>query len=276
MRVGRARGGLKMSEATVLNCRAFVTVSVDDGHPTDLRTADLLHKYGLKATFYAPAANPERAVMSPSDLQQLSRNFEVGGHTLNHVSLPSLPRDVAWSEIVDCKSWLEDLTGKTVVSFCYPKGKFDRVTAGLAKKAGFLAARTCLFNLHDFPEDPFRWGVSTHAYSHSHLVQMRHALLEGNFNGAWNYWNVYKGTTDWQQQFLRALDHVGEYGGIAHLGMHSWEIDAFGHWDLLESVFKSIADRPSLASVTNGTLFEMASAPKIIPAESGSVFTAAD
>ena len=29
----------------------YVTISVDDGHPTDLRTVDLLHKYGLKATF---------------------------------------------------------------------------------------------------------------------------------------------------------------------------------------------------------------------------------
>src|SRR5579872_6682713 len=103
-----------MSKTTALSCRAFVTVSVDDGHPTDLRTAELLHKYGLKATFYAPAANPERPVMSATDLRRLSSSFEVGGHTLNHVPLPSLPRERAWAEIVDCKNWLEDLTGKTV------------------------------------------------------------------------------------------------------------------------------------------------------------------
>jgi peptidoglycan/xylan/chitin deacetylase (PgdA/CDA1 family) len=34
----------------------YVTISVDDGHPTDLRTVDLLHKYGLTATFYIPGA----------------------------------------------------------------------------------------------------------------------------------------------------------------------------------------------------------------------------
>ena len=222
------------------NRSAFVTISVDDGHPTDLRTAELLCKYGLKATFYTPAMNDERAVMSPNDLRQLSTSFELGGHTLNHVSLPSLPRERAWAEIVNCKKWLEILTGKAVVSFCYPKGKFDRATAGLAKRAGFLAARTCLFNLHNFPEDPFRWGVSTHAYSHSHVVQMRHALLERNFAGAWNYWTTYKGTTRWQEQFIRALDHVIEHGGIADLGMHSWEIDAFGHWGVLESVLSPL------------------------------------
>lgn len=263
-----------MSDCTALNHLAFVTISVDDGHPSDLRTAELLHKYGLKATFYTPASNAERAVMSPGDLRQLSETFEVGGHTITHVSLPSLPRQRAWAEIIDCKNWLEDLTGKAAVSFCYPKGKFDRATAGLVKKAGFLAARTCLFNLHDFPEDPFRWGVSTHAYSHSHLVQMRHALLEGNFTGAWNYWNVYKGTTLWQEQFLRALDHVVEHGGVAHLGMHSWEIDEYGHWEVLESVFKSIAERRSLTKITNGGLFELSSAQRI-PAEQPSVLTIA-
>ena len=257
------------------NRSAFVTISVDDGHPTDLRTAELLDKYGLKATFYTPAANSERPVLLPSDLRQLSSNFELGGHTMNHVSLPSLPREEAWTEVVSCKKWLEDLTGKAVVSFCYPKGKFDRVTAGLAKKAGFLAARTCLFNLHDFPQDPFRWGVSTHAYSHSHLVQMRHALLEGNFAGVWNYWNTYKGTTLWQEQFMRALDHVAEHGGIAHLGMHSWEIEEFGHWEVLESVFKSIADRRSLIKVSNGDLFELSSARGVVAAHP-SVLTATD
>ena len=264
-----------MSEDKAGNRSAFVTISVDDGHPTDLKTAELLCKYGLKATFYTPAMNAERAVMLPSDLRQLSSSFELGGHTLNHVSLPSLPREKAWTEIVKCKSWLEDLTGKAVVSFCYPKGKFDRVTTGLAKKAGFLAARTCLFNLHDFPQDPFRWGVSTHAYSHSHLVQMRHALLERNFAGAWNYWNTYKGTMLWQKQFLRALDHVVEHGGIAHLGMHSWEIEEFGHWEVLESVFRSIADRRSLIRVTNGGLFELASAQRVVAAQPG-VLTATD
>ena|SRR5208282_2539094 len=44
-----------MSESAGENRRAFVTVSVDDGHPTDLRTAELLHKHGLKAPKQFPA-----------------------------------------------------------------------------------------------------------------------------------------------------------------------------------------------------------------------------
>jgi peptidoglycan/xylan/chitin deacetylase (PgdA/CDA1 family) len=246
-----------MSKSAGLNRRAFVTISVDDGHPTDLRTAELLQKYGLKATFYVPATNPEREVMSSSRLRELSGIFELGGHTMNHVSLSSLSEDMAWREVVDCKNWLEELSGKPGISFCYPKGKFSRATAALVRKAGFKGARTCLFNLHEFPADPFVWGVSTHAYSHSHMVQMRHAMLEGNLAGAWNYWTVYKGTRLWQQQFLLALDNVVKHGGIAHLYMHSWEIDQLGQWEVLESVFARIANQPSLARVTNGELFAL-------------------
>jgi peptidoglycan/xylan/chitin deacetylase (PgdA/CDA1 family) len=244
-----------MRDSAVPNGRGFVTISVDDGHPTDQRTAELLHKYGLKATFYVPARNAEREVMAANTLREISGTFELGGHTLTHVSLLSLPETRAWTEIVDGKNWLEDLSGKPAISFCYPKGKFNRIVAGLVKKAGFKGARTCLFNLYEFPQDPFSWGVSTQAYSHSRTVQMRHAILEANFAGAWNYWKINKGSRAWQQHFLHALDHVVEHGGIAHLYMHSWETDELAQWDVLESVFACIADRPSLVRVTNGELF---------------------
>jgi len=149
---------------------SYVTFSVDDGHPTDLTTAELLQKYELKATFYIPLRNAERCVMSGSQIQQLGRQFEIGAHTVNHVALTSLNKEQAWSEVKDGKIWLENLLGNEVVSFCYPRGKFSATTAALVRKAGFLGARTCLFNLVEFPGDPFCWGVSTHAYNHSPAV----------------------------------------------------------------------------------------------------------
>ena len=80
----------------------YVTISVDDGDPSDLRTVDLLLKYGLQATFYIPAANAERSVMSPCEIREIDRQFEVGSHTLNHVRLPPLPAEKAWRAGVDC------------------------------------------------------------------------------------------------------------------------------------------------------------------------------
>jgi peptidoglycan-N-acetylglucosamine deacetylase len=232
----------------------YVTISVDDGHPTDLKTARLLHKYGLQATFYIPACNPERAVMSADQIAELGAQFEIGGHTFHHTPLKTLRQEKAWAEINDGKRWLEDVLGQPVVSFCYPRGKFNATTIALVREAGFLGARTCLFNLNGFPRDPFCWGVSTHACDHSRSIQVRHAFLEGNFSGVWNFLRHYKAATNWQVHFRHALDYVGKYGGIAHLYLHSWEIEEGGQWQSLESTFDLIAQY-KLCAVTNGTLF---------------------
>jgi peptidoglycan/xylan/chitin deacetylase (PgdA/CDA1 family) len=235
----------------------FVTISVDDGHPTDLRTAELLTKYGLKATFYVPAQNPERIVISEDGLREIAKAFELGGHTMGHVVLNSVPREQAWAEITECKRWLEDLSGRRVSSFCYPRGKFDRGIAELVRKAGFSGARTCFFNLNEFPRDPFLWGVSSHAHPHSHANQMKHALWEGNFAGAWNYWRTHRGEREWAPHFRSALEHVSQHGGIAHLYMHSWEIEQMSQWEALENIFQEITQRPELVPATNGELFDM-------------------
>lgn len=233
----------------------FVTISVDDGHETDFRTADLLTKYGLQATFYVPATNPERSVMSKAQVRELSGSFEIGAHTVSHLPLNTMADSQAWEEIVGGKQWLEDAIGKPAPSFCYPRGKFNGSTPALVEKAGFLGARTCYFNLHTFPRDPFRWGVSTHACSHSKTIQVRHALLERNFEGLLNFARIYKGATDWQEHFMHSIDHVERHGGIAHLYLHSWEVDSHGRWNRLEATFAAISTRRNFRKVTNGELF---------------------
>jgi len=235
---------------------AYVTISVDDGHPTDLRTAELLNKHGLPATFYVPARNPERAVLPPAQLRQIGEQFELGGHTMNHVPLNSVSDERVWLEISEGKSWLDDLLGKPALSFCYPRGKHSARIADMVKRAGFVGGRTCFLNRNDFPENPFIWGVSTQAHNHSKAIQVRHALLEGNFQGALNYLTTYKSATDWAEHFRYALERVQTEGGIAHLYLHSWEIDQNGDWQKLDSVLELIA-QSSLRKVTNGQLFSV-------------------
>ena len=86
---------------------AYLTISVDDGFPLDMRAAELLDRHGLKATFYVPASNPEHAVMTKEQVREISRRFEIGGHTYHHFPLASLPDDQARAEILDGKRWLD-------------------------------------------------------------------------------------------------------------------------------------------------------------------------
>lgn len=240
----------------------YVTISVDDGSTGDMKTAELLHKYGLQATFYMPGRNPERPVMPVHQIRELAQQFEVGSHTLNHCPLKFLSDEKASREITEGKQALEQILGEPVISFCYPRGKFNGTTPVLVKNAGFLGARTSLMNLHEFPENPFLWGVSTLAYPLSKFIHVRHALLESNFVGIRNFFRDYKGATDWQQHFSCALDRVLQHGGIAHLMMHSWEMESLGDWNRLEAVFAAISGS-GFVSVTNGHLYRVWSSRKV-------------
>jgi peptidoglycan-N-acetylglucosamine deacetylase len=237
--------------------RSYVTISVDDGHPSDLRTAELLAGFGLSATFYIPARNPERPVMPPADIKALGQSFEIGGHTMNHRRLSSLPPGEVYREVLDGKHWLEGLTGVQAVSFCYPQGKFNRRVVALVREAGFLGARTCRFNQSGWPADPFVWGVSTHAYPHSIAVQLRHALLESNFRGVYDFFATHRAANDWETHFLHGLRRVASRGGIAHLYLHSWEIEERQEWDKLRRVLAAIAAHSTLERVSNGELFRL-------------------
>lgn len=234
----------------------FLTFSVDDGHPTDLRTAELLKKYGLKATFYIPKSNPEREVMSVPQIREIAEHFDVGGHTLSHKSLKNMTDQEAFSEIEGGRKWLEDTTGRKVLSFCYPQGKFNARTPDLVRKAGFLCGRTCMFNLSEFPKNPFLWGLSTHAYSHSPRVQFQHAVKEGNIRGALNFVKVYKMARQWTDHFKRAIKHVSQNGGIAHLYFHSWEIEQEKQWGQLDNLFAEISQLRDFKFVTNSEIFK--------------------
>lgn len=233
----------------------YLTISVDDGHPTDLKSAELLSKYGLKATFYIPRINSEKAVMKESDIKIIAESFEIGGHTYSHKPLSNLADNEIKKEVQDGKRWLEQLLGREIIPFCYPRGKFNSSVIRAVRDSGFKGARTCMYNLNDFPKNPFLWGVGTHAHSHSRTVQIRHAILEKNFKGLVNFFLVHKGNVDWINHFKLVVEYVERNGGIVHLYLHSWEIDKLNEWRRLEDLFRYLSAKKSFKRLTNGELF---------------------
>lgn len=238
----------------------YITISVDDGHASDLRTADLLEELGLEATFYIPASNPERPVMSNDEIRRIAQRFEVGGHTFHHLPLTGLGAEASRREIVDGKAWLEDVVETPIRSFCYPQGKFNASLARQVHDAGFDCGRTCMLNLTASPTDAYTWGVSTQAFSHSRQIQIRHAAIERNWTGLANFIRVFRGAVDWEEHFTRAAGYVADHGGIAHLFLHSWEIDQYDGWEKLHRTLAGVRDRYGLKSATNGDLFDQAEA----------------
>jgi peptidoglycan/xylan/chitin deacetylase (PgdA/CDA1 family) len=185
----------------------------------------------------------------------LADEFELGSHTFHHTTLTRLSQFEARREIIDGKVWLEDITGLPAQSFCYPRGKFNRQAVALVAEAGFAGARTTMLDILGPPRRPHLWGVSTHACHHSRAVHIRHAIMERNLLGLVNAIRVFRATTRWDEHFMRAAAFVAANGGVAHLWLHSWELDANGHWARLSDLLTRIRERYELISVTNGELF---------------------
>lgn len=71
---------------------------------------------------YLPWMLEEYQLMSPDDFKCLSPLIEIGSHTLTHPILTTIPDDQLVNEIRESRDQLEALTGKPVLSFCYPNG----------------------------------------------------------------------------------------------------------------------------------------------------------
>src|SRR3977135_1628244 len=99
---------------------AYATTSWDDGHPLDLRVAELLAAHGVRGTFYVPM-RAERETMSAAQTRRLGALFEIGAHTLNHVILTRTTDQQAWQEIAGSKAWVEDLNGGPCRLFLHPE-----------------------------------------------------------------------------------------------------------------------------------------------------------
>lgn len=237
----------------------YLTISVDDGYLDDLRTSELLSKYGLKATFYIPRTNPEREVLAESAIKIIAQSFEIGGHTYSHKPLVGITGEEARKEVGEGKDWLEQLLGRKIIAFCYPRGKFNASVVRIVKNFGFSGARTCMYNLNEFPQNPYLFGLSTHAHCHSRIVQIRHAVLEKNFRGLMNFFLIQKGNVDWVDNFKSSVEYVEKNGGIAHLYLHSWEISYFNEWERLEELFRYLSGKNNFKRVTNGELFNQCS-----------------
>lgn len=244
----------------------YTTTSWDDGHPMDLRVAALLSKYGIAGTFYVPAAN-ERETMSAAQLRELASAFEIGAHTLHHVDLTRVADYIAWHEIADSKSWVEDETGASCVCFCPPIGGYRRRHAHMVRSAGYLGLRSAEFLSLDFPRP--RAGLllmptTVQAFPHGFLAFARNAAKRLALTNLWRY--VVHGCPDaWPVLAESLLCEAATRGGVFHLWGHSWELQDLAQWQRLEAVLRVMANLARLApSVTNGQLCRMFARPTVL------------
>lgn len=222
----------------------FVTTSWDDGHPADLRVAELLARYRLPGTFYVPAAG-QRTCMDASALRALSQAFDVGAHTLTHLRLTGMAETVARAEIRGSKQFIEQQTGKPCRVFAAPWGAFRRTHVRQAAEAGFAGFRTTeLMNLGlpSIRQQMVLMPTTLQVYPHAWPAYLRNALRRGRPLNLLTYL-LHEGARGLPAMVDSLLSAAIARGGVLHLWGHGWEIEECGQWKVLEEMLARVAER---------------------------------
>lgn len=232
-----------------------ITTSWDDGHIKDFRVAELLEKYNLQGTFYIPASNHEHEVMSAKEVVALSDRFEIGGHTMKHQTINKVSDELFQAEIKGCYTWLKDLTGEPPVSFCFPRGIYNKYAVEYAYKTGFKLIRTTELLNPWLDPDSRMVPTTLQVYKHSDLTYIRHLVKRLNVKSLLLYLKSGR-SSDLQKKLEYYLDYIQHHGGCFHLWGHSWEIEQFNLWSDLEQLFQYMSNISGIDYINNKGLLK--------------------
>lgn len=204
---------------------------IDDGHPLDLKVAKILAEKGYKAIFYIPIKNSEGLpTLNKKQILFLSKHFEIGSHTYNHVVLTGFPPKKIEKEIKEGKEAIEDIIGKKVTSFCPPRGKYNREVLEITKKLGITDVRSGrIVNFHKVSRAGL-WHPNLHLYPHSLTKDLINCL---------KYYDPLSFSLRLKYRKLKHLELIRVFKRVKyspHFWLHSWEVDKEGLWDIVNTL----------------------------------------
>lgn len=218
-----------------------VVTSWDDGHPADLRVAELLNRHQLRGTFFVPIKNSEgRSVLRSSELRDLDTQHEIGSHTYSHTRLDTLTHVRIHEEILSGKTGLEDVLGHSVDGFCYPGGVVTPYAVECLRQNEFHYARTIENFRLDKGEDKFRVPTTIQAFQHSKPVYVRNFVKRANrLKRTYCFWRAVASDSVWEVMEKIATASQNSTA-VFHLWGHSWEIEENDLWTDLDNFFAKL------------------------------------
>ena len=120
----------------------IVTIGLDDGIADQAAGAAMLESHGMRGTFYVNSGRiGTSGYLSFAQLVRLEAvGHEIGGHTINHVNLPTLDADEQRRQICNDRSTLLS-QGLQIRNFAYPFGADSPLTEAIVADCGYISAR---------------------------------------------------------------------------------------------------------------------------------------
>lgn len=168
------------------NLSNIISITFDDGNQSDVWVAEELAKYGFLATFFViedfiKGSNPQ--FMNANDVRYISSlGHEIGVHGKNHNVWTVKTQECLLDELIGAKTWLEDLTGREVVSCSAPGGKLNnKIIKTLMESNNFNSIRNSIPYLNSY--------LTTEINSTVVLNSDSSSIFEKKINGDIGYYN---------------------------------------------------------------------------------------
>ena len=232
----------------------IVTTSWDDGDCADMKVAEALRSRGVRGTFYVPIDYRERPLNHGQLRDLASEGFEIGAHGFSHKPLWHLSPAELVQEINPCKPILEDIIGREVRMFCYPRGRYDASVVRVLQDAGYSGARTVRMLAIRPAVTPFEMPTTLQIFPHPRSSYLKNLVSARSFESLQTFLTQMHRLGSWLELGKRLFDAVLENGGIWHLCGHSWEVERLGLWDDLSEILDYVSDREGVSYVPNCAL----------------------
>jgi peptidoglycan/xylan/chitin deacetylase (PgdA/CDA1 family) len=137
-----------------------VVITLDDGYADLYATAfPILQSHKFKAVAYIVTSfvGQSRYVTAAQVLEMDRSGIEIASHTVDHANLSKASLYWAEAQLTSSKTWLENLTGHSVVDFAYPSGKYSATAVAALDATGYDTAVTEVFGTLHSRADRFLW-----------------------------------------------------------------------------------------------------------------------
>lgn len=214
-----------------------LTLSYDDGVPSDRKLIEIMSKYGLKGTFNLNSGLFEaKWRMSKEEVLELypSTGNEVAIHGVKHYTLTEIDDAAIMKEILCDREALEETFGHTVTGMAYANGKYDDRVVDILKHCGVEYARTTVSTENfEIPTDWLRMPATCH-HKNPRLMELAHEFIEKEDR---DYF--------WSRK-----------PRLFYLWGHSYEFKNEDNWYIIEEFAEYMGNRDDVWYATNKEIYD--------------------
>lgn len=130
------------ASALFLRPKTVVSLTFDDANAEQVTAAATMQRYGMSGTFFVNSGFIDTpGHLTSANLNALkSAGHEIGGHSISHPDLQSIPADEIRRQVCDDRARLT-ARGFTVRSFAYPFASSNTEAEAIVQECGYNSAR---------------------------------------------------------------------------------------------------------------------------------------